>query len=128
MLQPAGVRAQTPTVSGLQIQPAPPPSAGGLRITLDGPRPKSSLSVIYLDGQRADTIALAKLNPDDIASVSVLKDGAIARQLGPDETRLGVLFITSKANEHSHRVRAFNRRLARLKQAEAQAPAGRVAP
>jgi hypothetical protein len=79
------------------------------------------MSVIYLDGQRAGASVMSKLSPDTIASVSVLKDGDIARQLGPDEARLGVLFITTKTGQRTHRVRAFNRRLARLRRAQVRA-------
>ena len=123
-----GGQAQTPAVPGPQVQSAPPFLAPETRITLDGPRPKRLVSVIYLDGQRRDSTILAKINPATIASIDALKDSAIARQLGPDEARLGVVFITTKAGQHTHRVRAFNKRLARLKLAQPPAASGSVAP
>jgi hypothetical protein len=79
--------------------------------------------VFYLDGQRHDSIAFATLNPDAVASVEVPKTGDIARQLGPDEGQRGVIFITTKAGQHTRQVRAFNRRLARLGRAASPASA-----
>ncbi len=111
LVLPAEARAQTlDTVRGLRIQQAPANSPPGPRITLDGPRPKGPLAVIYLDGQRRDSTALGDLNPDDIAAISILKPD-VARQLGPDEARLGVLVVTTKAGARTHSVRAFNQRL-----------------
>jgi hypothetical protein len=127
-LGPTVAQAQTAPASGVQIQPAPAPTASSTHIILDGPRHKGPLAVFYLDGQRRDSTRLSRLNPDDIASIDVLKDGALARQLGPDEARLGVIFITTKAGQHTHRVRAFNKRLVRLQQAEPTAAPGPVAP
>ena len=117
VLLPAGARAQAlDTVRGLHRQQANEGTSPSPRITLDGPRPKSPLAVIYLDGQRRDSTVLMRLNPNDIATVSVVKSD-LARWLGPEEARRGVLFITTKAGEHTHAVRAFNRRLDKLGQA-----------
>ena len=115
---PVAARAQGPAGSGVSVQTAP--SAAGTRITFDGPPHRGPLPVLYLDGQRRDSTVFATLNPNDIARVEVTKT-AIARQLGPEEARRGVLFITTKAGQHTHRVRAFNRRLARLGRAASPA-------
>ena len=122
--RPTEVRAQTPG-SGLHIQEAPTsflPGPPVKRVTLDGPRNTGPLAVIYLDGQRRDSTALGSLNPNDIASVSVVK-AATARLLGPDEARLGVLIITTKAGQHTRAVRAFTKRLAKLARTQANLPA-----
>jgi outer membrane receptor protein involved in Fe transport len=118
---PAWARAQAPAGPGVSIQAAT--SAADVRITLDGLPHKGPLAVLYLDGQRRDSTVFATLNPNAIASVEVLKTGTIARQLGPDEARRGIIFITTKAGQHTRRVRAFNRRLARLGRAASPAVA-----
>ncbi|GAB3635150.1 hypothetical protein GCM10027422_07400 [Hymenobacter arcticus] len=114
-LLPAAARAQAAdTVRGLRGQPAPALSAGGMHFTIDERRHKGPLAVIYVDGQRRDSTKLADLNPNDIATVSILKADA-ARQLGPDEARLGVVVITTKAGQHRHSTRAFDKRLRKLR-------------
>jgi len=122
---PVAARAQGPAGSGVSVQTAP---SAGTRITLDGPSRTGPGPVFYLDGQRCDSLPLATLNPGDVASVEVPKTGAIARQLGPNEAQRGVIFITTKAGQHTRRVRAFNRRLARLGRAASPAPSGVAAP
>ncbi|WP_305018371.1 TonB-dependent receptor plug domain-containing protein [Hymenobacter cheonanensis] len=122
MAPPAG--AQTAPATGLTIQDSAKAWPNSRRITLDGPRPSGLRSVIYLDGRRLDSTRLASLNPGDIASIEVLK-APVARQLGPDEARLGVLAITTKAGQHGRAVRRFGRRLARLKRGPAAGPAAR---
>jgi hypothetical protein len=106
---------------GKGITPNPP-------ITLDGPRYHGPGAVVYIDGKRQNDSILGTLNPNDIASVGVLKDGSFAQQMGPDEARLGVLFVTTKAGEHTHQVRAFNRRLVRLRRAQTCAEQRTAAP
>jgi len=122
---PATARAQAPARPGLPSQPAP---SAGTRITLDGPSRTGPGPIFYLNGQRCDSLPLITLNPGDIASVEVPKTGAIARQLGPDEAQRGVIFITTKAGQHTRRVRAFRRRLARLERAANPAAPGAAAP
>jgi hypothetical protein len=114
---PAGARAQAPdTVRGLQIQRLGEGITPFQRVTLDGPRPKGPSAVIYLDGQRRDSTALMGLNPDDIATMSVVKPDVV-RWLGYKEAQGAGLLITTKAGAHTHAVRAFNRRLRKLEQA-----------
>lgn len=123
---PAAVRAQAPAGPGLPSQPAA--SAAGTRITLDRPRRPGPGPVFYLDGHRCDSTAFATLNPSDIASIEGPKSGLVARRLGPDEAQWGVIFITTKAGQHTRRVRAFRRRLDRLARATSPAAPGVAAP
>jgi hypothetical protein len=115
LLGPAAAHAQMlDSMRGLHIQKASEGISPGPRSTLDGPRPKGPSSVIYLDGQRRDSTTLARLSPDDIATVSVLK-ADVARRLGPAEAQRGVIIITTKAGEHTRAVRAFDKRLNKLR-------------
>lgn len=114
LLGPAAAHSQAlDTVRGLQIQKASAGISPSPRVTLDGPRPKGPSSVIYLDGHRRDSTTLAKLHPDDIATISVLKAN-VARRLGPAEAQRGVIIITTKTGQHTHAVRAFDKRLRKL--------------
>lgn len=74
-------------------------------------RPALNMSnaVIYIDAQRQDSVALHALNPQDIASLNVLK-GEEARDYDPSASGAGVLVVTTKQNEHRPDVVAFNAR------------------
>lgn len=64
---------------------------------------------IYIDGQRRDSTALRQLDPNDIASINVVK-GTAMRAYEPDFNGPGILFITTKQNENRPDVLAFNAR------------------
>jgi hypothetical protein len=68
---------------------------------------KASNAIIYIDAQRQDSIALRQLNPQDIASINVIK-GEEARNYDPSATSAGVISVTTKQNEHRPDVVAFN--------------------
>lgn len=78
-------------------------------IRLDGPVAKGPAPVYYVDGQRLDSTRISTLNPNDIEFVNVLK-GEAARQLAGTESARGVVLITTKANEKSPEVLAFNKK------------------
>jgi hypothetical protein len=68
---------------------------------------KMSNATIYIDGQLQDSTALQRLNPQDIASLNVVK-GADARAYVPNFSGTGVLFVTTKQNQYRPDVVAFN--------------------
>ncbi|MDJ0364472.1 hypothetical protein QMK33_04855 [Hymenobacter sp. H14-R3] len=125
-LRPVGAHAQAlDTARGPRIQNAPKGISTTPLMALDGLQAKGLSSVIYLDGQRLDSTALLAVSPSDIATISVMR-AETARQLGPDEARLGVLVITTKAGKRKHSVRAFDKRLRKLVPPSAPAaPPGR---
>lgn len=53
---------------------------------------------IYLDGVKIDASTLNRLNADDIASISILKDAAAIKLYG-ETAKEGVILITSKKND-----------------------------
>jgi len=85
-------------------QKAGPPVPGSSSQVL-----KMSNAVIYIDGQRQDSLALQRLSPADIASLNVVK-GADARAYVPNFTGTGALFVTTKQNQYRPDVVAFNAR------------------
>jgi hypothetical protein len=76
--------------------------------------------VYFVDAQRVDSAALAGLNPQDIASVLVVK-GAAARELDAHAVGRGVLAITTKRQQQSANVVAFNRQIEQV-QAKHRSP------
>jgi hypothetical protein len=78
------------------------PAPGGLNQVL-----KVSNALIYIDGQRSDSTGLRLLNPQNIASINVVK-GEEARALDPKVTGPGILFVTTEQNKNRPDVVAFN--------------------
>lgn len=116
LLGSTAARAQAPdTVRGLQIQRIGEGISPNLPISMYcGPYRRSGPSaLVYINGQLSNDSALARLNPDDVAAIMVLKESD-TRKLNPDTVQAGSLLITTKAGEHTHAVRAFNRRLAKM--------------
>lgn len=116
LLGSAAAHAQTPgTAHGLQIMPLGSGVTPNPPIRLYcGPYKRSGPAApVYVNGQLIDDAALAHINPDDIAAIRVVS-APNARKLHPDAVQAGALIITTKAGEHTHAVRAFNRRLARM--------------
>ncbi|MFD2718938.1 M56 family metallopeptidase [Hymenobacter monticola] len=87
------------------------PAAGG---TLAGKTPaiysKKLAPVVYLDGRRYAG-DIKDIGADNIANISVFKDNEQARQFFGAEADNGILVVTTKANENSAEVVAFNNRL-----------------
>ena len=68
-------------------------------------------SPLYLvDTQPVDSVALATLNPNDIASLYVAK-GAAARTLNAYAAGRGLIVITTKRNDKKAEVVAFNQQV-----------------
>lgn len=63
----------------------------------------------YVDGKVAANDAISKINPDEIASITVLKDAAQLQTLGPIAAG-GAVLITTKTNANSPDVLVFNKR------------------
>ncbi|MDR9414730.1 MAG: TonB-dependent receptor [Gracilimonas sp.] len=97
-------------VSGLTVQPASGNPGGGIRFVVrsGGGLGGNGQPIIYIDGTRVDNSqiegfgvggqgigALADLNPNDIASVDVLKGPAAAALYGTSGSN-GVVLITTK--------------------------------
>jgi hypothetical protein len=66
-------------------------------------------AIIFIDAQRQDSVALRRLNPQDIASLNVVK-GEEARNYDPAAGAPGVLLVTTKQNQNRPDVVAFNER------------------
>lgn len=64
-------------------------------------------AIIYIDGQRQDSTALQRLNPQDIASLNVVK-GDEARAYEAGASGAGILFVTTKQNQYRPDVVALN--------------------
>jgi len=64
----------------------------------------------YLDGQKTDQAAVAKVNPDDISYIQVI-ESAQQQQIFGTSTADGAAIITTKANASSPAVVAFNKRV-----------------
>ncbi len=58
--------------------------------------PKGKQPIYYLDGGQVDSTTVHKLNPNDIASIDVLKDAAAVAQYG-DKGKDGVILIKTKS-------------------------------
>ncbi|MBF9142650.1 M56 family metallopeptidase [Hymenobacter properus] len=70
---------------------------------------KQGSPLVYLDGQRY-TGDIKDIGPNNIANISVFKDGRALELFGADASK-GVLIVTTKANENSAEVAAFNAKL-----------------
>ncbi|MDB5234171.1 MAG: hypothetical protein JWR44_1164 [Hymenobacter sp.] len=115
----AKVRAAQPGATPAVSPAAATPS---VRIRLDGPKDRVPRPVYYVDG-KVFSDDLNVMNPNDIASISVLKDEQ-ARQLAGETGTAGVVVITTRQNQNSPDVRAFNGKLGVA--APAAAPTGGV--
>lgn len=84
-------------VSGLQIQSLSSGVNPSVRVTLRGTRSLTgnNQALIVLDGVIAPNDVLTALNPDDIASISVLK-GANAAAIYGSQASNGALIVTTK--------------------------------
>jgi TonB-linked SusC/RagA family outer membrane protein len=92
-------------VSGLQVQTLSSGVNPQVRVTLRGTRSLvgSNEALIVVDGVISTNDVLVALNPDDIASVSVLK-GANAAALYGSQASNGALIITTKKGGNEPRV------------------------
>jgi hypothetical protein len=98
--------------AGAEARSTPAPgalTAPKVRVPLDAPRPAGPPPLYYVDG-KVQSDALKTLNPDDIASVNVFK-GEKARQLAGDAGTTGIVVITTKPNQDTPEVRAFNEKM-----------------
>ena len=90
--------------SGARAQVAPTPAPDKKALANDG--------VYYIDGKLSSKEGLAQLNPNSISSIDVLKNPSQRRALGLNTSSAdGVVLITTKENENSPQVRAFNDRI-----------------
>ncbi|WP_210516955.1 M56 family metallopeptidase [Hymenobacter terricola] len=115
----APMTAHATTAARMKQQPrkiagatASPTAAAPAIIRLDGP-PSGPPPAYYVDGTLY-TQGLNALNPDEIARIEVVKGTeaaqALRQHLGDAATN-GVVFITTKANEHRADVVAFNQKM-----------------
>ena len=95
-----------------QVAPTPAPA--------QQPLPKNM--AYYVDGQKSDSDALAKITPSDIGSINIIK-GAAQQQLFGSASSDGTMLLTTKANEHSPAVLAFNNRINAVKPLTPATPA-----
>lgn len=100
------VLALSNSVAQAQVAPTPAPAAP------HKPLPKNA--GYYIDGQKTDADALAKMNPSAIASINIIK-GKEQQQLFGTTNPDGTMLITTKANENSPAVLAFNSRINAVK-------------
>jgi hypothetical protein len=98
-----------PATAGVTIRPATAAPAPAARIVLDGPRPSGPPPLYYVDG-KLNGDAIKTTNPNDIASINVFK-GEQARQLAGDAGLTGIVVITTKQNQYTPEVRAFNEKM-----------------
>jgi hypothetical protein len=94
--------------SGAHAQVAPTPAPARAH------QPLSKNINYYLDGQKAASDVLASLDPATISSLNVIK-GAEQQQLFGAASPDGTVVITTKANENSPEVLAFNDRINAVK-------------
>lgn len=92
-------------VSGLQIQTISSGINPSVRVTLRGSRSLTgnNEALVVVDGIISTSEVLAALNPDDIASVSVLK-GANAAALYGSQASNGALIITTKKGGNTSQI------------------------
>jgi hypothetical protein len=83
-----------------QVVPTPAPA----------PKPLTANATYYVDGQKTDKDALAKINPDDISSINVLKGEKQQKIFGTSSTD-GAIVVTTKANASSPTVLALAKRI-----------------
>ncbi|MCL2417508.1 MAG: SusC/RagA family TonB-linked outer membrane protein [Bacteroidales bacterium] len=88
-------------VAGLQMTSASgqPGETGDIRIRGFGSINASNDPLIILDGAPITASAFAGLNPDDVASMTVLKDAAATALFGSRAAN-GVIMITTKTGRH----------------------------
>ncbi|MGI4761785.1 MAG: hypothetical protein ACRYF0_13840 [Janthinobacterium lividum] len=99
-----------------QVVPTPAPA--------QKPMPKNM--AYYVDGQKSGSDALAKITPSDIGSINIIK-GAAQQQLFGSANPDGTMLITTKANENSAAVLAFNNRVNAVKPLTPATPAQNAA-
>lgn len=104
--------------SGAHAQVAPTPAPAQKLL------PKSA--AYYIDGQKADAEALTKIAPSDISHMNVIK-GAAQQQLFGSASPDGTVLITTKTNENSPAVLAFNKRINAVKPLTPATPAQNAA-
>ncbi|WP_026351567.1 SusC/RagA family TonB-linked outer membrane protein [Hymenobacter aerophilus] len=99
------VNGLTGKVSGLQIQNTNNGVNATPRVTLRGTRSLlgNNEALIVVDGVISTNDVLGTLNPDDVASISVLK-GANAAALYGSQASNGALIITTKKGSDTNRV------------------------
>nr|WP_279387750.1 SusC/RagA family TonB-linked outer membrane protein [Hymenobacter edaphi] len=95
----------TGKVSGLQVQTIGAGVSPQVRVTLRGNRSLlgNNEALIVIDGNISTNDALLALNPDDVASISVLK-GANAAALYGSQASNGALVITTKKGSATSQV------------------------
>jgi hypothetical protein len=103
--------------SGAQAQVAPTPAPP------QKPLPKNV--AYYVDGQKSGPDALAKIEPSSISSMNVIKGAE--QQLFGSASPDGTVVITTKANENSPAVLAFNNRINAVKPLTPATPAQNAA-
>jgi hypothetical protein len=93
--------------SGAHAQVVPTPAPAKKTLANDG--------VYYVDGKLSSKEGLAQLDPNSIRSIDVLKNPSQRQALGLNSTSSdGVILITTKGNENSAEVQAFNNRIHRV--------------
>jgi hypothetical protein len=105
--------AQVGSVPGLDVQEVGKGITPTIPVTLDGPGYHGPGAVIYIDGKRSNDSTLVKLNPDDIADITILKHG-VGSLLKPTRKQVGAFFITTRAGLKTQAVHQFNKRMAKL--------------
>ncbi len=78
--------------------------------TKTGSWPPIPTPLYFVDTQPADSAVLASLNPNDIATLYVVK-GAAARALNVNAVGRGLIAITTKRNEKNAEVAAFSQQV-----------------
>ena len=78
--------------------------------TKTGSWPPIPTPLYFVDTQPADSAVLASLNPNDIATLYVVK-GAAARALNAKAAGRGLIAITTKRNEKNAEVAAFSQQV-----------------
>jgi hypothetical protein len=92
--------------SGAQAQVVPTPAPAH--------KPLPTNAAYYIDGQKSSAEALAKIAPKTISYMNVIK-GDAQQQLFGSASPDGTVVITTKANENSPEVLAFNGRINAVK-------------
>jgi len=106
------VAAPAPRATPAAAPAVPAAAAAATELAPQGFKPLGQAKVppiIYLDGQRY-TGDMNDVGPSNIANISVFK-GDKARQFFGEDAGNGVVVMTTKANENSAEVRAFNDKL-----------------
>jgi hypothetical protein len=90
--------------SSAHAQVAPTPALA------EKPKPLTANATYYVDGQKTDKDILAKLNPEDISSINVLKGENQQKIFGTSSTD-GTVVVTTKTNASSPAVLALAKRI-----------------